>query len=223
MKRRAPVRRAMRTRARSNWAAREAGYAGAMYPWQTADDGREETPTIHYNPKSDAWDPDLSCRQRHVSIAVFYNAWRYVHDTGDTEFLNRYGAEMMFEIARFWSSIATFSPETGRYHIEGVMGPDEFHEELPGSGKHGVRDNSYTNIMTAWLLDKALEIAAQIRRTSPLGVGAVKRMVNLGADLSFDAAADLNDALRRPLEATKDYEEGIRAFFDKREAVFRGE
>ncbi len=73
------------------------------------------------------------------------------------------------------------------------------------------------------LLDKALELAAQIKGTSPLGVGAVKRMVNLGADLSFDAAADLNDALRRPLEATKDYEEGIRAFFEKRKPVFRGE
>ena len=73
------------------------------------------------------------------------------------------------------------------------------------------------------LLDKALELAGQIKGTSPLGVGAVKRMVNLGADLSFDAAADLNDALRRPLEATRDYEEGIRAFFDKRKPVFRGE
>lgn len=73
------------------------------------------------------------------------------------------------------------------------------------------------------LLDKALELAEQIKGTSPLGVGAVKRMVNLGADLTFDAAADLNDALRRPLEATKDYEEGIRAFFEKRKPVFRGE
>ncbi len=73
------------------------------------------------------------------------------------------------------------------------------------------------------LLDKAFELAEQVKRTSPLGVGAVKRMVNLGADLSFDAAADLNDALRRPLEATQDYEEGIRAFFEKRKPVFRGE
>ena len=72
-------------------------------------------------------------------------------------------------------------------------------------------------------LDKAFELAEQIKGTSPLGVGAVKRMVNLGADLSFDAAADLNDALRRPLEATKDYEKGIRAFFEKRKPVFRGE
>ena len=159
--------------------ARDNGYKGAMFPWQTADDGREETQVIHYNPKSGAWDPDLSCRQRHVSIAVFYNTWRYVHDTGDTEFLNSCGAEMMFEVARFWSSIASFSPDTGRYHIEGVMGPDEFHEELPGSGKHGVKDNSYTNIMTVWLLEKAIEVSEQL---DPEVMDRLMERIHIGHD-----------------------------------------
>jgi beta-phosphoglucomutase family hydrolase len=142
--------------------ARENGYKGAMYPWQTADDGQEDTQIIHFNPKSGHWGPDLSRMQRHVSIAVFYNVWRYIYDTGDTDFLNAYGAELMFEIARFWASIATHSTETGKYHIEGVMGPDEFHETLPGSGKEGLKDNGYTNIMTVWLLEKAAEIGETI-------------------------------------------------------------
>ncbi|MEI6846822.1 MAG: HAD-IA family hydrolase [Chlorobiaceae bacterium] len=142
--------------------ARDNGYKGAMYPWQTADDGNEDTQTIHFNPKSGHWGPDFSYIQRHVSIAVFYNVWRYIYDTGDTDFLNAYGAELMFEIARFWASIATYSPDTGKYHIEGVMGPDEFHEALPDSGKEGLKDNAYTNIMTIWLLGKAVEIGENI-------------------------------------------------------------
>lgn len=73
------------------------------------------------------------------------------------------------------------------------------------------------------LLAKALEIAEQVKSTSPLGVSAVKRMVNEGADLEFEAASALNDRLRRPLEATKDYEEGIQAFFERRKPIFRGE
>jgi enoyl-CoA hydratase/carnithine racemase len=73
------------------------------------------------------------------------------------------------------------------------------------------------------LLDRAYAIAEQIKTTSPLGVAAVKQLINVGADLSFDAAGALNDALRRPLEATRDYEEGIRAHFEKRRPVFRGE
>ncbi|ANT64530.1 beta-phosphoglucomutase family hydrolase [Prosthecochloris sp. CIB 2401] len=142
--------------------ARENGYKGAMFPWQTADDGTEETQIVHYNPQSDSWGPDLSRNQRHVSIAVFYNTWRYVNETGDKEFLEKYGAEMMFEIARFWASIAHKSESDGQYHIEGVMGPDEFHEELPGSAKAGVRDNAYTNIMAAWLMEKSVEMAGEL-------------------------------------------------------------
>ncbi len=142
--------------------ARDNGYKGAMYPWQTADDGVEDTQVIHFNPKSGSWGPDLSRLQRHVSIAVFYNTWRYIYDTDDTQFLNEYGAELMFEIARFWASIATFSPESGKYHIEGVMGPDEFHESLPESGKEGLKDNSYTNIMSVWLFDKAAAIGEKM-------------------------------------------------------------
>jgi len=75
----------------------------------------------------------------------------------------------------------------------------------------------------ATLMGKALDIADQIRTTSPLGVAAVKKLVNFGADLSFEAAAELDASLRQPLEGTLDYQEGITAHFERRKPVFRGE
>ncbi|HEY9461043.1 MAG TPA: enoyl-CoA hydratase/isomerase family protein [Paralcaligenes sp.] len=75
----------------------------------------------------------------------------------------------------------------------------------------------------AELLDTALAYAADIETTSPLGLAAVKRSVNQGADLSIQEAAELDQRIRRPLEATRDYEEGINAHFEKRKPVFRGE
>lgn len=70
----------------------------------------------------------------------------------------------------------------------------------------------------------ALAMAEEIKvNSSPLGVAAVKRMVNMGSDMSMGDANALNDALRRPLEGTRDYEEGIEAFFEKRRPVWRGE
>ncbi|HEX7386742.1 MAG TPA: enoyl-CoA hydratase-related protein [Castellaniella sp.] len=72
------------------------------------------------------------------------------------------------------------------------------------------------------LMDCALEVARSIEATSPLGLAAVKRSVNEGADLPMDDAATLDQRLRRPLEATHDYEEGIKAHFEKRKPVFRG-
>jgi trehalose/maltose hydrolase-like predicted phosphorylase len=139
-------------------AAREAGYAGAMYPWQSGSDGQEETQVVHLNPKSGKWEPDLSHNQRHVNAAIFYNIWRYYEATGDFGFLLDHGAEMMLEIARFWSSIAHFNPERGRYEIHGVMGPDEFHEKYPDSEEEGLRNNAYTNVMVAWISEVAREV-----------------------------------------------------------------
>lgn len=141
----------------ARWLASESGYRGAMYPWQSGSDGREETQTLHLNPKSGRWLPDNSHLQHHVNAAIAYNVWRYYQATGDNEFLSFYGAEMLFEIARFWASIAVFNPIRGRYEIRSVMGPDEFHDRYPWSDTPGLDNNAYTNVMAAWVLGRALE------------------------------------------------------------------
>jgi trehalose/maltose hydrolase-like predicted phosphorylase len=147
--------------------AREAGYRGAMYPWQSGSDGKEETQVVHLNPRSGIWEPDLSQNQRHVNAAIFYNIWHYYQATGDSEFLLEYGAEMMLEIARFWASMANLNPERKRYEIHGVMGPDEFHEKYPGSEEGGLRNNAYTNVMVAWISEitvRLLDMLPERRR-----------------------------------------------------------
>jgi alpha,alpha-trehalase len=138
-------------------AARAAGYRGAMYPWQSGSDGREETQRLHLNPKSGRWLPDRSHRQRHVNIAIAYNIWQYYQVTGDLAFLEAYGAEMLWEIARFWASIATYDHDTDRYEIRGVMGPDEYHVGYPDRDDGGLDNNAYTNVMAAWVLCRALD------------------------------------------------------------------
>ena len=141
-------------------AAREEGYDGAMYPWQSGSDGTEETQKLHLNPISGRWLEDNSQRQRHVNIAIVYNVWRYYKTTGDREFLSRYGAEMILEIARFWASLAEWNETSGRYEIHGVMGPDEYHDMYPDSETGGLRNNAYTNVMVVWLLERAFEVLA---------------------------------------------------------------
>ena len=139
-------------------AAHAAGYDGAMYPWQSGSDGREETQEVHLNPKSGRWLPDHSRLQRHVNAAIVYNIWQYYQVTGDLEFLCFHGSEIIFEIARFWSSLATFNSELGRYEISGVMGPDEYHDAYPGASEPGLRNNAYTNLMVVWVLCRALDL-----------------------------------------------------------------
>lgn len=138
--------------------AARAGFRGAMFPWQSGSDGQEETQELNLNPRSQRWVPDNSFRQRHVGSAIAWNVWHYVQITGDLEFLQFYGAELILEIARFWASIATYDEKRGRYEIRGVMGPDEFHEAYPGSLTPGLNNNAYTNILATWVLWRALDV-----------------------------------------------------------------
>ncbi len=140
--------------------AAEHGYKGAMFPWQSGSDGREETQALHLNPLSGKWDDDYSRLQRHVSLAIAYNIYNYYRFTNDLEFLFDYGAEMFFEICRFWASKTAYNPKTRRFDIAGVMGPDEYHEAYPGAKSGGIKNNSYTNIMVIWTFNRAFDILA---------------------------------------------------------------
>ncbi len=142
----------------ARWAAREAGFEGAMFPWQSGSDGREETQRRHLNPRSNRWNPDHSSLQRHINAAIVYNLWHYYQVTGDLGFLTGFGAELIVEIARFWSSIARYNRALDRYEICGVMGPDEYHDALPNASTPGLDNNAYTNVMAVWVLCRALDL-----------------------------------------------------------------
>lgn len=145
-------------------AARSDGRAGAHFPWQSGADGSELTPSMLFNHHSGRWMPDNSRRQLHVGLAIAWNVDLYVEATGDRRFLTEYGAELLVEIAQFFASCAARDPRTGRYHLRGVMGPDEFHDGPPDQPGAGVDDNAYTNVMVSWLLRTTLRILDGLSR-----------------------------------------------------------
>lgn len=137
--------------------ARIAGLHGAMFPWQSGSDGREETPTELFNIRNEHWMPDNSHRQRHVGLAIAYSVWQYYQATADRSFLTDYGAEILVEVARLFTSLAEYDPVDDRFDITGVMGPDEYHDGYPDTPGQGLRNNTYTNVLTAWVLTRARE------------------------------------------------------------------
>jgi trehalose/maltose hydrolase-like predicted phosphorylase len=141
----------------SRWAARSRGLRGALFPWQSGSNGKEETQRFHLNPRSGRWIPDHSHLQRHVNLAIAYNVWQYFQVTGDVAFLRHHGAELIVECARLFSSLATYDEERRRYDILGVLGPDEYHDGYPDRDEPGLDNNAYTNVMTAWLMGRTLD------------------------------------------------------------------
>lgn len=138
-------------------AAKLAGYRGAMFPWQSGSDGREESPAEHLNPRSGRWRPDPSHLAHHIGIAVAYNVWQFYQATGDLAYLIDFGAEMLAETARFWVSRSSYDAQRDRYSINGVIGPDEFHSGYPDRPYDGVNNNAYTNVMAVWVILRATD------------------------------------------------------------------
>ncbi|MFJ4245672.1 glycoside hydrolase family 65 protein [Streptomyces iakyrus] len=143
---------------RARAAARAVGRRGALYPWQSGSDGREETQRLHLNPRSGRWLPDHTHLQHHVGSAIAYNVWQYCEASGDAEFLHTKGAETLLQIARFWADSASWDENLGRHRIRGVVGPDEYHEAYPDADRPGLDDNAYTNVAAAWVLARAVEV-----------------------------------------------------------------
>ena len=122
------------------------GYKGALFPWESADNGEERTPKwITVTPSKQV--PLLSgLQEQHISADVAWAAWQYWRWSGNDEFLAACGADLIIETARFWASRATRRRD-GRLHIAKVIGPDEYHQT--------VDDNAFTNVLARWNLEQA--------------------------------------------------------------------
>lgn len=134
---------------------------GAMFPWQAGLYGDEQAQVIHLNTVDNTWIPDNSRLQRHVSLAIAYDLWVYTKVTGDESLLNNSGLTMLLEIAKFWLNKVELASDD-IYDLSGVMGPDEFHEAYPDSNEGGLKNNAYTNVMLAWLLEWILELGDEL-------------------------------------------------------------
>jgi kojibiose phosphorylase len=137
------------------------GYKGAMYAWESADTGDEVTP--RWSLPNDPYGEDVRiwCRDReiHISADIAYAVWYYWQATGDDEWMRDFGAEIVLDTAIFWGSRVEFNPKYERYEIRGVIGADEYHEF--------VHNNTFTNRMVQWHLERAIKIYDWLSETFP--------------------------------------------------------
>ncbi|QHI69150.1 glycoside hydrolase family 65 protein [Tichowtungia aerotolerans] len=117
------------------------GRSGARYPWQTSIGGFEHAPVA------------ITCSrtQIHVTADIAYCALRYADISGDFEWLETDGAEMIRECARYMVERVEYNEEKDRFEIHGVGGPDEYHPLTD--------NNAYTNWLTAYVLRRAAALS----------------------------------------------------------------
>ncbi len=151
--------------------ARGLGLRGALYPWESADRGDDVTPPAAVSASGEVLPVYSGLEEHHISADVAYAAWHYFEATGDDDFLVEEGAEMLVETARFWVSRGRIEAD-GRFHLRGVMGPDEYHP--------GVDDNAYTNGMARWNLERAAAAVRLLDERRPERRRALAARIGLG-------------------------------------------
>ena len=172
--------------------------SGAMYPWQSGMYGDEQSQLIHLNTVDNTWIPDNSRLQRHISLAIAYNMWVYQQVTGHYDHLDKGGLNMLIQIGRFWINKAEKIGD--RYQIKGVMGPNEFHEEIPGAHAGGLLNNAYTNVMVVWLLNYLHDLSQNVK-------------------IDFDAAARAVGYTKNEAEKAEDIRHHLKLSIDDRGIV----
>lgn len=117
--------------------ARSKGYQGARYPFVSSVDGGEKV-----------WE---YCRhpfmQIHISGDVAWGGINYYRNTRDVEFMQKYGLEIVWEVARYFSCRVEFVND--RYELRNVTGTDEHHPY--------VHNDAYTNYLAHMVMVKACE------------------------------------------------------------------
>ncbi|HZO87442.1 MAG TPA: hypothetical protein VFB38_03820 [Chthonomonadaceae bacterium] len=153
--------------------ARQHGYQGAEFPWESAATGAEAAPAEF-------------ARERHVTAGVAFAAWQYYLWTGDRTFLAREGWPLLQATAQYWVSRVTQGKD-GKYHIRGVLSPDET------AGL--VDDDAYTNAAARYNLRAALAAARLLHRPAePQWTAVAERLF-----LPFDKQRAIPAASALPL------------------------
>lgn len=191
--------------------AREAGYQGAMFAWESAATGDEVTPRWVPSPNGKdlvrIWCGDI---ELHITADVAYAVWHYWKATADDEWMCRYGAEILLETARFWSSRVETRDSTLAcserpcYEIRHVIGPDEYHDR--------VDNNAFTNKMVQWNLEVALSVLDWLRAKYPARAAELEQKLNLNSE-QLERWADIIERMWIPYNPETGLIEQFEGFF----------
>ena len=157
--------------------AKDYGFEGAMFPWEAARTGEEETPlyaalNIHTGKANKVWS---GIKEYHVTADIAYAVEQYYESTGDDRFMEDCGYEIVFEAARFWVSCAKWDEKRQRYGIYDVIGPDEYTEH--------VDNNAYTNYMAVYCVKMALNYVQKLKEENAKVFEHLNQKLQLEKDL----------------------------------------
>ncbi|MBU0686710.1 MAG: glycoside hydrolase family 65 protein [Candidatus Margulisbacteria bacterium] len=186
--------------------AKKMGYKGAKVAWESADTGEETTPDFGYLEDGTEVKIFTGDEEHHIVSDVVFGIYNYYNATGDSEFLYNYGAELIFETARFWMS--RVEKRRDRYEIRKVIGPDEFHEH--------VDNNAFTNYLVMWHLKKAVALYGEMTKEVPQKLKLLTKRLRL-TKKEIDRMAVVSKTIFFPFDQSTNLIEQFEGYFSLRD------
>ena len=156
--------------------AREFGYEGAFYSWESQESGLEAC--SKYNVTDYRTGEPIRTyfneKQIHISADIPFAIENYVRITGDKSIYQAGALDVLRECALFFLSYAHLR-EDGFYHLDDVIGPDEYHER--------VNDNAFTNYMAKHAVDYAISALEEAGPKGEEGLRIVSKLKEFSARL----------------------------------------
>lgn len=156
----------------------ENGYKGAMFPWESAwaDDG-EVTPVwgsadIITGESTKIWSGFI---EQHITSDISFAIWQYYQVTGDEDFMDKYGYEILLDTGIFWASRLQWNNDKKQYHINEVIGPDEYKEH--------VNNDAFTNYTAYWCIENAIHYYHLLKDGKPEIFSRLDPILNLESEI----------------------------------------
>jgi maltose phosphorylase len=102
---------------------------------------------------------EITFEEIHRNGAIAYAIFNYIRYTGDKDYLNDYGLEVLIAIARFWSQRVNWSEAKKKFVMLGITGPNEY--------ENNINNNWYTNTIACWSMEYANEAIKYVKESAP--------------------------------------------------------
>jgi maltose phosphorylase len=138
---------------------------------------------------------EITFEEIHRNGAIAYAIYNYVRYTGDQQYINDYGLDVLLAISRFWSQRVTFSESRQQYVMLGVTGPNEY--------ENNANNNWYTSYIARWCLKYTMEQVARVKDEDPKVYADFVSRTALNEGLEFTRWTDIYNRIFLPEDKKK--------------------
>jgi maltose phosphorylase len=170
-------------------------------------DGAALYPMVTMNGEECHNEWEITFEEIHRNGAIAFAILNYIRHTGDKDYMEDYGLEVLIGLSRFWSQRATYSENLKKYVILGVTGPNEY--------ENNVNNNWYTNSLAVWTLSYTLKNVKLLEKDKQDKLSDLSRRINFNLSEETKRWKEISENMHMPFDPSRNIFLQQDGFLDK--------